>query len=169
MEDKQGSGVFAVTKEAYGEKYAEHLLEQYKLYVASVETISERRQKANEFFLGLNSALIAALGFTSTRLSPGDLTSILLLASVAGITMCYLWYRMLRSYRGLNTGKFRLIHDIEKALPLALYDSEWTILGRGKNKKVYWPFTHLEIVVPWVFIGIYLLLAVSLVLRWPVA
>lgn len=169
MAQKPPDNLFSISPQEYGEGYAEHLLEQYKLFVASVETVSERRLKANEFFLGLNSALLAALGFASTKLSPGDLTGVVLLASVAGITMCYLWYRILRSYKGLNAGKFRLIHAIEARLPLALYDAEWTILGRGKDKGVYWPFTHLEMIVPWVFLAIYLLLTVSLILRWPVA
>lgn len=83
--------------------------------------------------------------------------------SVAGITMCYLWYRMVLSYKGLNGGKFKVIHAIEARLPLALYDTEWEMLGRGENKKVYWPFTHIELWVPWIFIGIYILLVLSIV------
>ena len=46
----------------YGEKYQEHLLEQYKLYVQMADKISERRQSANTFFLTINTVLIAFLG-----------------------------------------------------------------------------------------------------------
>jgi len=150
--------LFALPVEKYGDKYIEHLLEQYKIYINSAEKISDRRQKNNEFFLGLNTALVALLGFVSAKLDAGQACYIFLLASAAGIVICYYWYRIIRSYKGLNGGKFDVIHLIEKRLPLALYDTEWEILGRGENRKKYWPFTHIEFKIPWVFIVIYLIL-----------
>jgi hypothetical protein len=152
--------LFVAESAKYGDKYIEHLLEQYKTYISSAEKISDRRQKANEFFLALNSGLVAILGFVSTKSNVINTTQILLLASVAGITMCYFWYRMVLSYKGLNSAKFKVIHQIEARLPLALYDTEWKTLGEGKNKKIYWPFSHIEQLVPWIFIGIYLLVLV---------
>lgn len=157
--------LFVSASDKYGDKYIEHLLEQYKIYIESAEKISDRRQKANEFFLGLNTALVALLGFVSTKTSQGQVAILLTLSSFAGITMCYLWYRIIRSYKGLNGGKFNVIHLIEARLPLALYDTEWEMLGRGENKSVYWPFTHIEIWVPWIFIIIYSALLLSL-LPW---
>ena len=44
----------AMNPEKYGEKYKEHLLEQYKLYVEMADRISGRRQTANSFFLSIN-------------------------------------------------------------------------------------------------------------------
>jgi hypothetical protein len=85
------------------------------------------------------------------------------LAAVAGIVMCYLWYRIVLSYDGLNSGKYKVIHQIEKRLPLALYDTEWQVLGRGKKKDLYWPFTHIERRVPWIFIVIYGVLILSVI------
>jgi hypothetical protein len=81
--------------------------------------------------------------------------------------MCYLWYRTILSYKGLSTGKFAVVHAIEERLPLALYNTEWNVLGEGKNKKIYWPFSHIEFLVPWVFITIYATLFLSIV-NWPV-
>jgi len=166
--------LFVSASDKYGDKYIEHLLEQYKIYVGSVEKISDRRQKTNEFFLALNTGLVALLGFVATRTTQKELTVMLMLSSVAGMTMCYLWYRIILSYKGLNTGKFAVIHAIEARLPLALYDTEWEALGRGENKKVYWPFTHIELWVPWIFVAIYLTLLLSTIpygeamdwLRW---
>lgn len=145
--------LFVSASEKYGDKYIEHLLEQYKVYINATEKISDRRQKTNEFFLGLNTALVALLGFVASRSE--QITTLLVLAAIAGITMCYLWYRIIVSYKGLNGGKFKVIHAIEARLPLALYDTEWEMLGRGKNRKIYWPFTHIELWVPWIFIIIY--------------
>ena len=155
--------LFVSASADYGDKYIEHLLEQYKIYINSAEKISDRRQKANEFFLAVNTALVALLGFIATKTSSDQTAIILALASLAGIAMCYLWYRMIRSYDGLNGGKYKVIHLIERRLPLALYDTEWEILGRGLNKTLYEPFTKIEARVPWIFIGIYFLLLLSAV------
>lgn len=150
--------LFVSTNERYGDKYVEHLLEQYKIYINSAEKISDRRQKANEFFLTLNSALVALLGFIATKTNEMEIKYLLILSAIAGMTICYLWYRIIFSYKCLNGGKFKVIHAIEKRLPLALYDTEWEALERGENKKVYWPFTHIELFVPWIFIVIYLII-----------
>ena len=150
--------LFVSESTQYGDNYIEHLLEQYKIYINSTEKISDRRQKANEFFLGLNTALVAVLGFIGSKTLQSSTTPLIGVAAIAGITMCYLWYRIIQSYKGLNGGKFKVIHAIEARLPLALYDTEWEMLERGENKKTYWPFTHIELLVPWIFIGIYVLL-----------
>jgi hypothetical protein len=136
--------LFVSESNNYGDKYIEHLLEQYKIYITSTEKISDRRQKANEFFLALNSALVTLLGFVLSKSNERILIPTVLLGSLAGIIMCYLWYRILRSYKGLNDGKFKVLHAIEARLPLALYDTEWEMLGRGKNKKIYWPLLILN-------------------------
>jgi len=152
--------LFALPNGNYGDKYIEHLLEQYKIYIASAEKISDRRQKTNEFFLGLNTALVTLLGFALTKNDDSEMSLILILSSVAGMGICYLWFRIIRSYDGLNGGKFKVIHMIEKRLPLALYDTEWELLGRGNNRKIYWPFTKIEKNVPKLFIAIYFILAI---------
>ena len=53
--------LFRRDKESYGSDYQRHLLEQYKLYVASTEKISDRRQRANNYFITINTAILAGL------------------------------------------------------------------------------------------------------------
>src|SRR5450631_3560391 len=97
--DDFGKMLFVSASEKYGDKYIEHLLEQYKIYIGGIEKISDRRQKANEFFLALNAALVTVLGFVIEKQNQGDHIPIVTLASVAGLLICYLWYRMVRSYK----------------------------------------------------------------------
>ena len=59
--------LFVAESAKYGDKYVEHVLEQYKTYVKSAEKISAQRQKANEYFLAINTALVAVLGFIATK------------------------------------------------------------------------------------------------------
>lgn len=145
----------------YGDKYVEHVLEQYKVYLQAANAVSDRRQKANEFFLALNTALVTVLGYMSTKPESTNFGLMFVLAAIAGITVDYLWYRIIQSYKGLNGGKYEVVHAIEQRLPLALYDAEWQMLGRGKDKRKYWPFTHIELLVPWVFVAIYVVVLLA--------
>lgn len=157
--------LFVSNLEKYGDKYIEHLLDQYKIYINAAEKISDRRQKTNEFFLALNTALIALLSallsFSSTKINAFEPNAILFISSISGITLCFIWFRMICSYKGLNDAKFKVIHQVEARLPLALYDTEWEMLGRGENRKLYWPFSHIELYVPFIFIILYLLMILN--------
>lgn len=147
--------LFQADETRYGSSYKEHLFEQYKLYVHSAEKISDRRQKSNEFFLALNTAVITVIGFSIGKENLRIPSSFYILVSLTGVIICYFWYRIITSYMGLNGGKFSVIHSIESQLPLSLYETEWNALGEGQDKKKYWPFTHIELNIPWIFIIFY--------------
>ena len=72
-------------------------------------------------------------------------------------------YFLIKSYKQLNTGKFAVIHEIEKHLPLALYKYEWQVLGEGKDKTKYYPFSHVELWIPRIFGILYLALGICFV------
>lgn len=159
-DDDIHSLLFRAETSEYGDRYIEHLLEQYKLYVEATDKISDRRQKTNEFFLALNTALLGLLGFIDAKY-PDRANVMFVLTPIAGMILCYCWFAIIRAYKGLNTGKFSVIHAIESRLPLALYATEWAAVGRGKNAKLYKPFTHIELNIPWVFFSLYLFVLVS--------
>ena len=143
----------AMQQEEYGPNYKPHLLEQYKLYVEMADRISSRRQSTNSFFLSVNTAIIALLSYINMGSNNGS--SFYCLVSLAGMTLCLLWNKLLRSYKNLNTAKFKVIHEMEAKLPFAPYDSEWEKVENSKNSKLYLPFTHIEIYIPWVFFVIH--------------
>lgn len=142
--------------------FQNHILEQYKLYQSSAENISSRRQTANSFFVSVNTALVAL----TIYLNLGDADSInnYWVVALAGIAISFMWFRLVRSYRDLNSVKYKVIHEIEKLLPIAPYDAEWEAAGRGKNAKLYLPFTHVEMLVPWIFIFLH---AVTFLISFP--
>ena len=146
----------SISPEDYGDNYGQHLLEQYSLYVEMTDRISQRRQNANGFYLSINTALLGIVGFVASRCTPGQVFTMIAVISVAGMLMSYGWYRLLCSYRDLNTAKFAVIHAIEKQLPIAPYAAEWKAAGEGKSSKLYKPFTHIEIGIPRVFMLAYL-------------
>jgi len=123
--------LYRIPPDKYDGEYQNHLLEQYKLYVQMADKISERRQSANSFFLTVNTALIAFLGLVATP-DVGTNPSIasnpplpwVLVVSAAGMVLCYSWFRLVRSYKDLNSGKFKVVYAIESRLPSSPYDAE---------------------------------------------
>ncbi|WP_204817607.1 RipA family octameric membrane protein [Corallococcus macrosporus] len=148
--------ILAAPSEEYGAEYRSHLLDQYKMYIELMDKVSERRQHANTFFLTINTALIGLLGIAWPQGTPNSAIQWHVGVGLAGLSLCYSWNRLLRSYRGINQGKFDVIHAIEEYLPLRLFAAEWTALGEGKDKKKYLPFTAIEPWVPWVFFALHL-------------
>ncbi len=143
--------LFKTQKSDYNTDYSTHYIEQYKLYVEMADRISARRQSANSFFLSVNTAIVVLIGYIQLDQTRSSNQLLYFLVSVAGMILCYTWYRLIRSYKDLNLGKFKVIHALEQKLPVAPYDAEWESLERGKNPKLYLPFTRVEMIVPWVF------------------
>lgn len=129
------------------EKWHSHLLDQYKLYVEMADRISQRRTAANTYFLSVNSAILAFVGYLTTNASP----EYMWLLALAGSMLTLFWYNIVLSYRNLNSAKWQVVQDIEKRLPISPYDAEWDAVQRGDNPKLYRPISHIESWVPWVF------------------
>ncbi len=144
----------------HNEKWYSHLLDQYKLYVEMADRISQRRTTANSYFLSVNSAILAFVGYLTEK----DSSEFLWLLAVAGVALTLLWHSIIVSYRNLNTAKWLVVHEIEKRLPISPYDAEWQAVQRGTNSKLYRPISHIEAGVPWVFL---LLHAVVFVKTFP--
>jgi hypothetical protein len=155
--------LFNKLKKEYGNNYYSHYFEQYKMYVESTERISDRRQNANNFFLTINTILISIFGLSFQIKILDDYNWVRIILALLGVAICIIFWFLLNAYKQINSGKFKVIHEIEKNLPLALYDYEWKILGEGKNKKIYYPFSHIELLIPWIFGLIYLGLGVIFV------
>lgn len=143
------------------EKLRGVLLDQYKLYVEMADRISARRQNANTFALSVNTALIGLIGYVQAQDSMALKEGFFWAVALAGLILNFAWYRMVRSYRDLNTAKFLVIHQIEKRLVISPFDAEWEAVGRGKDRNLYLPFTHIEIWIPWLFFALHALILVK--------
>jgi hypothetical protein len=142
------SVLFPVGRPAAGEA-ASRAFELYKLMVASSEALVSRRQGVNTFFLTMNGALLTASGLIVQSSGSRTLGAIgVAVLTVAGVLLCGAWRSLIVSFGQLNTGKFKVINEMEKELPAAIYAAEWEALGRGKDPKIYRSFTSREIWVP---------------------
>jgi hypothetical protein len=138
------------------EHWHAHLLDQYRLYVEMADRISQRRTAANTYFLSVNSAILAFVGYLTTSSSP----EYMWLLALAGCMLTLFWYNVVVSYRNLNSAKWRVVQDIEKRLPISPYDAEWDAVQRGTNPNLYRPISHIEAWVPWVFLLLHLIVFV---------
>ena len=132
------------------------ILEIYRLAVDMADKVSFRRSAMNRFYLTLVSALFAVLfvffqqnGRESTLpWAPFYIWSFGLLVLI--IALCYLWILQIQSYKKLNQAKFKVIAEMEKQLPIAIYAEEEKIYK--KDKRI--DFSDIEIWVPRIFIGV---------------
>lgn len=137
------------------DNFIDHYLEQYRIYIHIFNSTSERRSRANEFFLGLNTAIIGVLGYLETKSSEVNTSVIFMFAPLVGIAICYCWYQIIVSYKQLHKAKFNVIHNIEDKLPISLFKTEWELLGKGKDFTKYRKISSIEKNIPIIFILLY--------------
>ena len=164
IEDDQIDDILIATytehKDEHPERYIDHYLEQYRICLLIFDNLSDRRQKSNEFFLGLNTAIMGIMGYFEIK-NVSEAPIIFILVPLVGMAICFCWYRLILSFSQLNRAKFKVIHTLEKKLPANLFESEWTLLGEGKDNKKYFPISHIERFIPIIFIVLYLVILLA--------
>jgi hypothetical protein len=153
------------SRQNYGEKYQDHFLEQYKLYIEMMDRTSNRRNQMNGFYTSLLSALLALITIATNKdisqFKDVKFQAVAFLAvAILGILLCIIWYINIQSYKQLNSGKFKVISELEKQLPFACYDREWELLKKDTRYKGYLTQTSVEKVVPFIlaipYIGLFI-------------
>lgn len=138
------------------------LLEQYKIFLETSESLVARRQTVNSFYVSANTALITIMGGLIAVLGDTKERIILfVLTSVVGLILSVSWSRILSAYGTLNGSKMKVISIIEHELPAALYDAEWSVMSDRLNSKKYVSFTDSEKKAPKAFIVLYILLIIA--------
>jgi hypothetical protein len=139
-------------------------MELYKLAVEMADRVSARRGTANAFFVTVNTALLAFLGLAELKATWP--------VAVGGVVISITWAMLIKSYRDLNTAKFKIINEAEKRLPLRVFYDEWQQLRRDRPEnwlpknwrawlKWYLEFTIVEMIVPLVFAVLYIAILFS--------
>ncbi len=161
MTDQPNERLFNHSKETYGDSFNAHLLEQYKLYVQSAETVSARRVASNRHMLTLSAAILALYGLLYANI---DLGWTALGIPVVGIAVSVVWCAIIKSHADLNEIKFEIIHELEKRLPAAVYTHEWRLGEEGRGE-TYQEVSKIESSVPYLFAGLHGSLAMWIVIE----
>lgn len=140
-------------------KNAQVLQEQYKIFIQSSETLMQRRQSANSFYLTINTALIAIFAaLISLKLMVNYIVLIGSLLCIIGMITSKAWETILISYGVLNKSKIQVISMIEDQLPASLYDAEWNVMNNVSMNENYKPFTKTESFTAYTFFILYLIM-----------
>jgi len=138
--------------------YTQTILEIYKLHVEMADRISHRRGVANNWFITINTSIITVFLFVVGREISNKLV-IIISVFILGIALNYIWIKLIKSYKELNTAKFKALHKLESKLPLKFLEIEDKIYKKAKRKD----FSDIEITMPRVLILLYFVSLVSLV------
>lgn len=139
------------------------ILDIYKLTVEMADRVSARRAGANAYFITVQGALVAALGFLASR-APAVHERYLVAIAAVGVITSIAWFLLLRSYRDLNRAKFKVINDLEANLPVQPFADEWLDLKRDPVRRWrprYAELSTVERVIPALFALLNLMLALS--------
>lgn len=142
----------------YGEKYQDHLLEQYRLFVEMADRVSQRRDQSNRFYVTFVSAiagLLMVLARFGTSVN-GIWPVVFLISGLLGTALSFIWFLNIKSYRTLNTAKFEIINDLERQLPYQGYSKEWELLRPATGSPKYLQLTRIEQLVPALIILLFL-------------
>ena len=127
------------------------LLEIYKLHAELADRVSQRREAANHRYASMLVGLGAFLAVL-VRFGDGEVPVFAIrLVGGLGIVLSVSWYIVIRSYRQLNTGKFKQLHELEEGLAYPFYKREWELLGQGRDFRRYWRLTVVETSLPLTF------------------
>lgn len=147
-----------MTSEAIKNESDKLLLEQYKLYVEMADRVSGRRVNANGLYISLLTGLLGVAQFVLVQNTPTDVRKVtFVVLGFTGIALCCIWNLNIRSYKQLNSLKFRVIHEMEGSLPFSCYKREWEVLN-DKGPRGYLRLSEVERYVPFVMMVPYLVL-----------
>jgi hypothetical protein len=145
----------------------EEIMEIYKLHVEMADRVSQRRGQTNKFYISLLSALLAIISFYITSTVLVNYRNIfILIFGILGILLCILWALNINSYKQLNTGKFKVLNEIEGKLVYQFYKREWELLGEGKDKVKYFELTKIEKFAPLLLSIPFLMLIFYILCNW---
>lgn len=114
-------------------EYKKLLLEQYKVYLADLQSIGSRLETNRSFMLSILTLLFVFLSLagkdgTFLKIAP-QLTWIILLIAVV---ICIAWFLRIRTYGAIIKSKFDVLHEIENELPFKCFKREWELFSANK-------------------------------------
>ena len=155
-------------KECFRIKDGKSTLDLYKLMIESSESLIQRRQKTNAFFITSIGSLLAIAGL---MVKTGALHSgtiwLLYGFSVVGLLLCNSWRNLIDNYGKLNKAKFNVILRIEQDLDAQIFAAEWVSLGKGLRPSKYRSFTSTEKNVP-LYFGLLILVLTIIAVAWQI-
>jgi hypothetical protein len=114
------------SEKEYGSDYKSHVLSIYKMLAKKADDLCARKESANRFYLFLVLLDLALVGhFACAKPALRFLTNyntghaMAAVMCLAGVAICYQWHKTMKCYHMIAEAKFKVLHDLEKCLPVA--------------------------------------------------
>ena len=131
------------------------MVEIYKLHAELADSVSKQRGTANRFYM-LILVWIGSAFFPFLQRENGvPLEWLMIDFGLFGMLLASAWYIVIRSYRQLNSGKFKALHELKEKPAYPFFKPEWNLLAEGREQKTYWRLTVVETFVPTFFSLLY--------------
>jgi hypothetical protein len=135
---------------------ADRRFDLYRLYLATAESVSDRRAAANTWMLSVNVALAGFYGYAAALPEAGRELSLLAIP-LAGLIVALAWAGLLTSYRKLNAAKFAVLLALERDLPFSPFTDEQAAYRQARRR----PLSRVEKAVPLAFAALHGALAAA--------
>ena len=149
-----------MTPRQYGDKYRDHLLEQYKQSVEMADRLGQRKEQTSRLYVTLMTALIAASSFAIAswpekyveKFSP-ELPGIV---GIIGIVLGLAWFTTLQALERQIQAKTETIREIELGLPFPLHSVE--IIKRNRIGPIHnFKLPIPDLLLPFIFTMVFLI------------
>ena len=142
---------------------------EYQFFAESSEKLSERRQAATQTYMTVNTAIFAVLTFlvNDAGFRSWGLFLVSLPLFLVGCAACLIWYRIIIQYKRLIGWRYEQLIAFERSDvmkdSLKIYSREWDEFFCPKDGKESFGFSRLEIWLPALFFGLYIIYALVLI------
>ena len=113
----------------------QELLEIYKLHAELADSISKQRATANRFYILVLSGVAVLFSTFLQRPNGVPLGWFMIGFGLFGLLLAVAWHGAIRSYRQLNTAKFKVLHELEEKLAFPFSSREWESVRQGNKSK----------------------------------
>lgn len=150
------------------------LYDEYQFFAESTQFLTERRQAVAQVYLGVNTALIAVVGFLvkDIGISGSALLPVTWFIFVAGIVACLTWIGVIDRYRKLIKWRYDQLMAMEQSMEGShqMYTKEYKFFSEQARDKEPFGFSVKERSLPIILIVLYIccgiVLTLSQLLGW---
>ena len=142
------------------------LIEIYKLHAGLADSISRQRGTANRFYMLVLSGLSVLFSALLQRRNGVPLGWLMIGFGALGASLASAWFIVIRSFRQLNSGKFKALQELEEKLVYLFFKREWDLLEEGRERKTYWRLTVVETIVPIIFFVCFTMILITGIYLW---
>jgi hypothetical protein len=149
----------------------DRLFEEYKLFLENTHNLSDRRQRAAQTFLVVNTATIGVFGLliADAQLSGWNLAVASLPLLILGIATNALWHNIVDKYRRLIGWRYEQLRLMEASLgqqgASMILSKEYETYYHSEVRRDF-SFSATEVWLPRLMIIIYVCYALGYALAW---